>query len=180
MAGNALFLIIFGVAVERELGWKTTLIVLFGCHFVSCLVYTALHNNADIILSGASGGISGLFAFFTFLNPKRKIAIHVRAINFGLSMGYGLFPRRWKEAFGRDLIPAWVVFSVWMIVNLAWMLYAEDYTSKPMSFIPEGAATLCRVAYSAHISGSVVGMLAATTYLIRNRGNRPCYYDREE
>jgi membrane associated rhomboid family serine protease len=102
LAGNMLFLWIFGNNVEDIFGR-----IPFAVYFLLCGIgATAAHaiqfSSSDIPLVGASGAISGLMAAYLIAFPHAKV--HV------------LF---WFFIFIKVIpFPAWLVITIWFLVQL--------------------------------------------------------------
>lgn len=77
LAGNLLYLWVFGRAVEIRLGATRYLLLFFGYGAVASLVHVFLSPvyQGDIPVIGASGAISALLGSFWVLYPKQKIKI---------------------------------------------------------------------------------------------------------
>src|SRR5205807_9788807 len=93
LAGNLYFLVVFGSNVEDYLGgWR-----FLGLVLLATIAGDALHVLAqpDSIVAciGASGGISGLIAFYALKFPRTRLDFLVR--------------------FGWVQIPAWGAFILW-------------------------------------------------------------------
>lgn len=128
LIGNLYFLVIFGRHVEEYLGsWRWLLVVA-----VSALAGDALDvactAQSTVPLIGASGGISGLLAFYTLKFPHAKLGI--------------LF--RYFLCFRWITIPAWTAFVLWIVFQL-WGAYAQLNQSGD-------------VASLAHLGGVVAGV----------------------
>jgi len=73
LIGNLYFLLIFGDNVEGILGrWRYALL-LFGAAFVGAALHIALEPQSDIPCVGASGGISGVIAYYAFQFPRARL-----------------------------------------------------------------------------------------------------------
>jgi len=95
---NLYFLVIFGRAVERDVGPRRWLLLLFVSAFVGDLLDILLDPRGDLPSIGASGGISGLLAYYTFKFPNVNLGIMVEAV--------------WVD------IPAWLFFAIWVGIQL--------------------------------------------------------------
>lgn len=94
LVGNLYFLIIFGRAVERDVGPWRWLLLLFAAAFVGDVLDIMIDPRGDVPTIGASGGISGVLAYYTLKFPSARLAIMIRFI--------------WVE------LPAWVFFAAWI------------------------------------------------------------------
>lgn len=130
LAGNMLFLWIFGNNVEDYLGHiKYLLIYLFwglaaaGAHLIT--------NPASTIPTvGASGAISGVLGAYLVLFPFARIYVLVPLFFF----------------FFTTTLPAWAMLIFWFVFQI-------------VSTIPAGAAEAGGVAYAAHIGGFLSGVV---------------------
>jgi membrane associated rhomboid family serine protease len=107
LLGNLYFLLVFGRAVERELGpWKWLLLI-FVADQTGNFLEVLGDSNGTIPTIGASGGISGLLAYYAFKFP------HVR---LGLLFRFSFF-FRWIQ------LPAWTAFAFWILFQIygAWI-----------------------------------------------------------
>jgi membrane associated rhomboid family serine protease/Zn-finger nucleic acid-binding protein len=127
--GNLYFLVLFGRAAEGHLGPVRWLVVLF----TAALAGSALHvvgNLSSVTPSiGASGGISGIIAFYACEFPKARL---------GLMLRY-FFVFRWI------VFPAWMALLFW--VGLQCLLVWEEY------------AGISNVAALAHLGGGATGFV---------------------
>lgn len=104
LLGNLYFLVVFGDNVEDYLGrWRWLALVL-----AATLCGNWLHVMGDprstLPCVGASGGISGLLAFYAFRFPQAR-----------LGMRYWL---RYTWRSGWFTFPAWGGFAVWIVLQL--------------------------------------------------------------
>jgi membrane associated rhomboid family serine protease/Zn-finger nucleic acid-binding protein len=129
LIGNVYFLLVFGDNVEDWLGrWRYAL--LLAC---SALVGDALHVLANpestVPCIGASGGISGVIAFYALRFPRARLGMLVR-IHYWF---------RWVR------MPAYAMFLVWVGVQ-AFGVWAQ-------------LAGFSNVSSLAHIGGACVGFV---------------------
>jgi membrane associated rhomboid family serine protease len=131
IAGNMLYLWIFGDNIEDALGHKRYFFFYLLCGIIASLshVFTVyfLSNNELIPSLGASGAISGVLGGYLILFPKRRVNVFIiRA----------LIP-----------VPAYVALGFWIVLQVVSQmgLLGGD----------EGGGG---VAYAAHIGGFVAGL----------------------
>ncbi len=102
---NLYFLLIFGDRVEDDLGWRRYLVLVT----LSTLAGDALHifgePHSDMPCIGASGGISGIIAYYAFKFPHAKLGFLFRYVWM-----FGYF--RWLR------FPAWAAFALWIVFQL--------------------------------------------------------------
>ncbi len=102
LLGNIYFLVIFGRAVENNLGhWRWLIIVLVSAQ-VGNLLHILGDPRSDMPCIGASGGISGLITYYALKFPHARL---------GLLFRFGLIYWRWVQ------FPAWVAFFVWILIQ---------------------------------------------------------------
>jgi membrane associated rhomboid family serine protease len=129
LAGNILYLWIFGDNVEDALGHRRYAVFYLGCGLVAALAQVAVIPDATIPVVGASGAISGVLGAYIVLFPKANVRTLV-PIPFFLRVVN---------------IPAYVVLIVWVVLQIG---------SAALS-TPEDAS----VAFAAHLGGFVTGAL---------------------
>jgi len=131
VAGNMLFLWIFGDNVEDYLGHFTYLIF----YLISGLAAGATHillNQASRIPSvGASGAIAGVMGAYFILYPKARVLVWFPPIFF-------------------FHVPAWLMLGYWFVAN---------FLSGTTMAIAETSQTSGGVAFWAHIGGFVAGVV---------------------
>ncbi|WP_029075177.1 rhomboid family intramembrane serine protease [Kaistia adipata] len=75
LAGNMLFLWVFGDNVEDAMGHWRFLLFYFLCAIGGGLAHVAVEPGSDIALIGASGSVAGVIAAYLLLHPRVKIWI---------------------------------------------------------------------------------------------------------
>ncbi len=73
LAGNMLFLWVFGGAVEERLGRGLFLLVYLTSGVVGTLVHTVFHADQAVPVLGASGAIAGIMGAYLVLRPRGRI-----------------------------------------------------------------------------------------------------------
>ena len=149
IAGNMLFLWIFGDNIEDRLGHAKYLVYYLLCGVIASLAHVfttgvfATSENALLVPSlGASGAISGVLGGYILLHPKRRVTVI-------------LF------RFLTD-VPAYVAIGLWFAFQLISGLGLLGGGSQ------EGG-----VAYAAHIGGFLAGLVLIKFFDIGNR--KPAY-----
>lgn len=135
--GNMLFLLIFGAALERQVGGLGFLTVFMLSGTFAAGVFSLVTGVTSSPLVGASGAISGVMTLYCVLNWKR-----------GERYFYWLF-LPFRGFMGFVYLPAWVALVIWAINDTAGYL----------SNIPE----LGGVAHTAHLGGELAGLIAGLT-----------------
>lgn len=102
LAGNMLFLWIFGNNVEDVMGRARFIFFYITCGLAATLVYIAQNPDSTVPLVGASGAIAGVLAAYALAFPRARI--------------YTFF---WFIFFIRIIpLPAWVVIGFWFLIQL--------------------------------------------------------------
>jgi len=145
IAGNMLFLWIFGDNVEDYLGHFRYLVF----YLVSGLAAGATHiliNQASRVPSiGASGAIAGVMGAYFILYPRARVLIWFFPIFF-------------------FHVPAWLMLGYWFVMN---------FLSGTATAIAETSQTSGGIAFWAHIGGFVAGVIMIN--LFRERPHRYRY-----
>jgi membrane associated rhomboid family serine protease len=151
IAGNMLFLWIFGDNIEDRLGHIRYAIFYLVCGVIASLAHvftTAAFagDQASMLVPslGASGAISGVLGGYILLHPSRRVTVI-------------LF------RFLTD-VPAWVAIGIWFAFQLISGLGMLG-----------GGSQQGGVAYAAHIGGFVAGLVLIKLFDI-GRGNRAAAY----
>lgn len=129
LAGNMLFLWIYGDNVEHRLGRRGFLAAYLGTGLVSTLAFSVLAGASNTPLIGASGAISGVLGLYALLFPSNRVKVLVF-----------LFPLLMRTI----LVPAWLVLGLYLLID----------NVVPMLLSSGGS-----VAYGAHVGGFVAGVV---------------------
>jgi len=135
LVSNLYFLIIFGIHVENYLGWKRWLLLVVLAATAGNLLHVMADPHGEIPCIGASGGISGLIAFYALKFPHARLGILLR---------YYYVYFKWIQ------FPAWVAFILWMLLQF-WGAYKQ-------------IAGFSNVSALAHLGGTAVGFLLWTVW----------------
>jgi len=131
LAGNMLFLAIYGRNVEHRLGRLGFLVAYLASGVCATLAFAALVGSSMTPLVGASGAISGVLGLYFVLFPRNKVKMLVA------------FPPIFFDVF---LVPARLVLGFYVVAdNLLPLLLGSD----------------TGVAYGAHLGGFLAGVLVA-------------------
>lgn len=128
LAGNMLFLWIYGDNVEHRLGRLGYLGAYLGTGVASTLAFSAMAGPSLTPLVGASGAISGLLGLYFVLFPRNKVKLFVF-----------LFPFVMNTFF----LSARVVLAIYLLVD---------------NLLPLVLGAGGGVAYGAHIGGFLAGL----------------------
>lgn len=140
LAGNMLFLWIFGDNLEEQLGRLGFLAFYLAAGFVAAGAQVAAEPSSAIPMVGASGAIAGVMGGYLLLFPRARVDIVAIFIVF----------------FKVFTLPAWVVLGVWLAIQIF-----GGYTTPG-----DGGG----VAYWAHAGGFVAGVLLALPRFLRLGG----------
>lgn len=75
VVGNAAFLILFGMNVERRLGSAVTLALYLASGFAALAVFLVFNRGFDAPLVGASGAVSGIVGIYLVLFRRRTVEV---------------------------------------------------------------------------------------------------------
>jgi len=152
LAGNMLFLCIFGDNMEDEFGHIPFLIFYIVCGLAAVYLQYLPYPQSRNPMVGASGAIAGVMGGYLLLYPKARVDIFFFFVVF-----FRIFS-----------IPSFIVLGVWMALQVFNGLGGE--------LIGEGTA------YWAHVGGFIAGMIltipiwlrrGAARYWARTNGHPP-------
>lgn len=132
IAGNMLFLWIFGDNVEDYLGHFRYLIFYLGSGIVAALSQVLVNPNSTLPTVGASGAIAGVMGAYFILYPKARVLVWFPPIFF-------------------FHVPAWLMLGYWFLIQ---------FFSGTAASITMTSHTAGGIAFWAHIGGFVAGVLA--------------------
>lgn len=135
IAGNMLFLWIFGDNVEDRLGHVWYLIFYLFCGLVASVAQIAVAPNSPLLNLGASGAIAGVLGAYLVFFPGSK----VRTLIY---VGFFI-------TFVR--LSAFIVIGLWFVLQLVSGLQSLNPSQVEMG----------GVAYFAHVGGFVAGLVIA-------------------
>jgi membrane associated rhomboid family serine protease len=151
IAGNMLFLWIFGDQIEDRLGHIKYLLFYLVCGVLASLAHvftTALlaGNDQSMMIPslGASGAISGVLGGYILLHPSRRVTV----ILFRFL----------------TQVPAYVAIGIWFVFQLI----------SGLGMLGEGSQQ-GGVAYAAHIGGFIAGVVLIKLFDIGHRDRVPSY-----
>jgi len=140
LAGNMLFLWIFGDNVEDEMGHVPYLIFYIATGIAAGLFQVAAAPGSTIPTVGASGAIAGVMGSYLLLYPRARVDILLILIIF-----FRVFP-----------IPAWILLAVWFAMQFLGGIGAD---------LEAGG-----VAYWAHAGGFGAGLVLTLPLWLRRGG----------
>ncbi|WP_353929136.1 rhomboid family intramembrane serine protease [Okeanomitos corallinicola TIOX110] len=138
LAGNMLFLWIFGNNVEDKLGHFKYLVFYLSCGVLAALAQWYFTQNSSIPSLGASGAIAGVMGAYIIRFPRAEI---LTVIPLGI-----LFPTLW--------IPAYFFLGFWFLQQA---FYSFASLETPTNIGMESGG----IAYWAHAGGFVFGVILA-------------------
>lgn len=128
IAGNMLFLWVFGDNLEDEMGHARFLAFYLACGIGASLIQILSAPHSMIPTVGASGAIAGALGGYLLLFPKARVDILIIFIVF-----FRVFP-----------IPAWIMLGLWFALQLFGSFGTNPDTGG--------------VAYWAHVGGFAIGL----------------------
>jgi membrane associated rhomboid family serine protease len=148
IAGNMLFLWVFGNNIEDRMGRVVFPIFYLAAGVVAVFAQVLPSPSSDVPLIGASGAIAGTLGAYLVLYPHARVVTLVPIFFFLQVMQ----------------LPAMVVLGFWFVLQAL-----NSFTSFG------GAADQGGVAYLAHVGGFVFGALVALIFY-RGRGRARTAY----
>ena len=151
IAGNMLFLWIFGDNIEDRLGHIKYVIFYLLCGVIASLAHVfttgvfATDQSSLLVPSlGASGAISGVLGGYILLHPTRRVTV--------------LLFRFFTQ------VPAYVAIGLWFLFQLI----------SGLGMLGGGSQT-GGVAYAAHIGGFIAGLVLIKLFDRGSSGRAPAY-----
>jgi membrane associated rhomboid family serine protease len=144
LAGNMLFLWIFGNNVEDSMGRARFVLFYLLAGLTAVYSQAALDTSATVPTIGASGAIAGVLGAYALLYPRARVVTLVLIVFF----------------FTVIEVPALLLLGVWFVLQA---LPAFGQVATP-DIAGEGG-----VAYFAHVGGFVFGLAAIHLFTRRNR-----------
>jgi membrane associated rhomboid family serine protease len=141
IAGNMLFLWVFGNNVEDKIGRPAFVLFYLACGVVAAAAQIATSPDSVVPSLGASGSIAGVLGAYLIMFPRRRV--------------YSIVPIFLFATF--IPLPAIVVLGFWFVLQLF-----NGFGSVAQN-ISGG------VAYFAHIGGFVAGVVAALLFFPKER-----------
>ncbi len=136
LAGNMLFLWVFGDNVEDSMGHGRFLVFYLLCGLAAALGQVAIEPSSTVPMVGASGAISGVMGAYIVLYPR----VRIRVLVF-----LGIF-------ITTIVVPAYLMLGYWFLLQL-------------IGGLPSlGGGSAGGVAFWAHIGGFVAGALLISLF----------------
>ncbi len=146
LAGNMLFLWIYGDNVEHRLGPARYLVAYLGTGFLATLSHAVLDFGSVLPMVGASGAISGVLGFYFIWFPRNRVRLWIMLFPFFMNVIYA---------------PARLVLGMYLVVD------------NLLPFLVTRGAGGGGVAYGAHIGGFLGGLAYAWWSTRREVERRP-------
>lgn len=140
IAGNMLFLWIFGDNLEDQMGHAGFALFYLACGVAAAFAHIAADPTSMLPTVGASGAIAGVMGGYLLLFPRARVDVLFIFIVF----------------FRIFAIPAWIVLGVWIGLQLV---------NGVMVSSADGG-----VAYLAHVGGFVGGLVLTVPLWLRRGG----------
>jgi membrane associated rhomboid family serine protease len=149
IAGNMLFLWIFGNNVEDSMGRMKFIVFYLLGGIAALLAQTLIDPDAAVPTVGASGAVAAVLGGYLLLFPRARVVTVIFLVVF----------------FTIIEIPALIVLGLWFVQQL--VFGSLDF----MQPAGDGGG----VAYFAHIGGFVFGLLLIKLFATRKRPERPVF-----
>lgn len=143
LLSNMLFFVIFGAALELQIGGLGLLVVFLLAGVMSAGSFALLTGVTSSPLVGASGAVSGIMSLYCFLNWSRPERF------------FYWFFLPFRGFMGFVWLPAWVALVFWALNDLAGYLGT--------------LAELGGVAYTAHLGGELTGLAVGLILFAKRR-----------
>ena len=145
VAGNMLFLWIFGDNIEDYLGHFTYLVFYLICGVAAGVTHILINQGSRVPSVGASGAIAGVMGAYFILYPRARVLI-------------------WFPPIFLFHVPAWLMLGYWFLMN---------FLSGTSTAISETSQSSGGIAFWAHIGGFVTGVVLINIF--RERPQRYRY-----
>ncbi len=152
LAGNMLFLWIYGDNVEHRLGPARYLVAYLGTGILATLSHAVLDFGSVIPMVGASGAISGVLGFYFIWFPRNRVRLWIMLFPFFMHVVYA---------------PARLVLGMYLVID------------NLLPFLATRGAGGGGVAYGAHIGGFIAGLAYARWSQGREVRHRPADFEPE-
>jgi len=110
LLGNLYFLFVFGDNVEHFLGPLKFLFLVAAAALAGAVLHILIDPDSAVPCIGASGGISGIMAFYALRFPKARVSLLL----------VWFLPNSWLRLSARWMFALWIVqqcFVIWQQVN---------------------------------------------------------------
>jgi|GEM_PF-1394082 Uncharacterized membrane protein (homolog of Drosophila rhomboid) len=135
LLSNMIFLLVMGFAVEALVGSFGVLVIYLAGGLAGGLGFLLINGHGAIPMVGASAAVSALLSFYCLAEPRRRVR-------------YVYFISPVQGQFGFIYLPTLLIIPFFLIADFGSLLAT-----------PEGLGG--GVAYSAHIGGTLIGIVMA-------------------
>ena len=139
VAGNMLFLWVFGDNIENRFGRWRFITFYLGAGVVAAFAQVLVNTDSEIPMIGASGAVAGVLGAYWLLYPRSRIHTLI-------FLGWFIFHRR---------LPAILLIGVWAAL--------QTFGGIGQLASPDGGGT----AYFAHLGGLVIGIIIGASSRLR-------------
>jgi membrane associated rhomboid family serine protease len=153
VAGNMLYLWIFGDNVEDRMGHGRFLVFYLLCGVAAALAQTITAPDSVLPMVGASGAIAGVMGAYFVLYPRSRIVTLVTLVFF----------------FQVVEVPAILFLGIWFLMQ---------FISGVGSIVTVTGQSAGGVAFWAHIAGFVAGMSSVVVFRRPERQRVEWWHDR--
>jgi membrane associated rhomboid family serine protease len=141
LAGNMLYLWIFGNNIEDRLGHLRFVVFYVLCGFISAYAHAITEPRSIVPMIGASGAVAGILGAYILLFPRAQVFTVI-------FLGFFVQVVR---------LPALIVIGFWAIIQVV------------NGIIEKGMMDQAGVAWFAHIGGFVFGVLSIKLFMPKRR-----------
>ena len=148
IAGNMLFLWVFGNNIEDSMGRPRFLLFYLLAGIVAVYAQSLLDTSSTVPTIGASGAVAGVLGGYALLHPQARVLTLIFIIFFVTLIE----------------IPAVILLGIWFFLQF---LPAVGQAAIPDVWTGAG------VAYFAHVGGFIFGLLTIKLFANRYRAGQP-------
>ena len=148
IAGNMLFLWVFGNNIEDALGRVKYVLFYLAAGLVAVYSQAALDPGSTVPTIGASGAVAGVLGAYALLHPKSRVLTLIFLVFFVTLVE----------------IPALILLGIWFVLQF---IPALGQVATPEAGGGEG------IAYFAHVGGFLFGLATIRLLVRRNRDPEP-------
>ncbi len=148
IAGNMLFLWVFGNNIEDALGRVKYVLFYLAAGLVAVYSQAALDPGSTVPTIGASGAVAGVLGAYALLHPKARVLTLIFLVFFVTLVE----------------IPALILLGIWFVLQF---IPALGQVATPEAGGGEG------IAYFAHVGGFLFGLATIRLLVRRNRDPEP-------
>lgn len=144
LLSNMVFLLLFGIAIERLVGSLTLMLVGLGGGIFGAWFSLFADAPSALPMVGASASVSAMIAFYVLAEPRKNIR-------------FFYFFSPFKGFYGEIFLSKWWILPLCLLPDLATWL--TDFWTSKAQLIGQSVAT------TAHVGGALFGAAAALLFL---------------